>query len=600
MSDESPAGEEGIGQDVNGFLGVRLTLGELRPMVIVAVVVVAVSCLPYIVGYFFTPADRVFGGFVLDAVDSNTYLAKMQQGAQGHWEAVLLHTPEDHPALRLYVFYLALGHLASVLDLPLILVYHAARVACGLILLIGLYIFLSLFLESRRVRWVAYLLAALGSGIGWLIILVAGNPTLGGVSPLDFWLMEAYVFFTLFLFPQSALAMALLMGVLGGMVKSFERDGGWWPWLFALGCGLVLAFLNPYVLVVAGVVLGGYWLAVLISRRRMPWREALAMAALGVLLAPPMAYYALQFNSHPVWRSFLSQDIVPSPPVWYYLAGYGLVFLLALPGAWSVLRRRDERQLMLVVWPIVVLLVSYLPFSGQRRMIFGGMIPLAALAAIGLVTVVVPWIQCSQLSGRLAARGYSHERLGGLVIALVVALSSLSNLVLVAGSSLAAVSGAPDITQPATVEEAISWLGQHSAPHDVILSSYQVGNVIPARIGRRVVWGHWDETAFFDQKKSDVTVFFDGGTPDAKRQDILQRYGVDYLIYGPTEQAMGDFDPMSVPYLKPSFSTAGVTVYQVEVGAPGRMESDNTSSNNLKTITATSSVLGRAIWKCRC
>jgi hypothetical protein len=176
-----------------------------------------------------------------------------------------------------------------------------------------------------------------------------------------------------------------------------------------------------------------------------------------------------------------------------------------------------------------------------------------------------------------------------------VALSSLSNLVLVAGSSLAAVSGTPDITQPAAVEEAISWLGQHSAPHDVILSSYQVGNVIPARIGRRVVWGHWDETAFFDQKKSDVTVFFDGGTPDAKRQDILERYSVDYLFYGPTEQAMGDFDPMSVPYLKPSFSTAGVTVYQVEVGAPGQMESDNTSSNNLKTTTGRSSVLGRAI-----
>jgi hypothetical protein len=257
-------------------------------VVIVAIVVVAVSCLPYLVGYLFTPPGRVFGGFVLDVVDSNAYLAKMQQGAQGHWKAVLLHTPEDHPALRLYVFYLALGHLAAWLGLPLILVYHAARVVCGLILLIGLYMFLGLFLKSRRVRWVAYLLAAIGSGIGWLIILVAGNPALGGVSPLDFWLMEAYVFFTLFLFPQSALAMALLMGGLGGMVRYFERGGGWRPWLFALGCGLFLALINPYVLLVAGAVLAGYWLAVWIARAVGPANGLLCPT---VLLTPSVAQF---------------------------------------------------------------------------------------------------------------------------------------------------------------------------------------------------------------------------------------------------------------------------------------------------------------------
>ncbi len=563
MSDLPPRGEKASEEVIDSTLELHLALSELRSVAVVAIVVVVVSCLPYLVGYWFTPPDRVFGGFVLDVVDSNTYLAKMQQGAQGHWKAVLLHTPEDHPALRLYVFYLALGHLAVWLNLPLILVYHAARVVCGLILLISLYLFLRLFLEAAQVRCVAYLLAAIGSGVGWLIILAAGNLAPGGVSPLDFWLMEAYVFFTLFLFPQSALAMALLMGVLGGMVKYFEREGGWRTWLVALGCGLALALLNPYTLVVAAIVLGGYWVGIWIARRRLPWREALALMTLGVPLAPPMTYYALQFTSHPVWRSFLSQDIVPSPPIWYYMAGYGFIFLLALPGAWDVLRRRDERQLMLIVWPVAILSVSYLPFSGQRRMIFGGIIPLAALAAIGLVTTVVPRVQHSALGSRLAVRGYSRERLGGVVIALSVALSTPSNLLLVAGSTLSAASGAIDITQPAVVEEAIAWLGQHSAPDDVILSSYPVGNVIPARIGRRVVWGHWDETAFYDEKEVNVTAFFNRDTSDVERQAILRRYGVDYLLYGPAERELGDFDPMRAPYLKPSFSTGGVTVYQV-------------------------------------
>jgi hypothetical protein len=278
-----------------------------------------------------------------------------------------------------------------------------------------------------------------------------------------------------------------------------------------------------------------------------------------------LAYYALQFNSHPVWRSFLAQDIVPSPPIWYYAAGYGLIFLLALAGASDVLRRRDERQLLWVTWPVVILLVSYLPFAGQRRMIFGGVIPLAGLASIGLLSVVAPWVERSRLAGRLAGRGYPRERLGGLVVALCVAFATPSHWLLLAGSALSAAAGAPQVTRPVAVEEAIDWLGEHSAPGDVILSSYEVGNMVPGRIGRRVVWGHWDETAFYAQKQVEVTAFFDRNTPDAERQAMLRRYSVDYLIYGPDEREIGEFDVTDIRYLKPVFSVDGVTVYEVAV-----------------------------------
>ena len=49
----------------------RVTLGELRAVVIVALAILAVSCLPYLIGYMATPPDRVFGGFLLDELDAN-------------------------------------------------------------------------------------------------------------------------------------------------------------------------------------------------------------------------------------------------------------------------------------------------------------------------------------------------------------------------------------------------------------------------------------------------------------------------------------------------------------------------------------------------
>jgi len=276
-----------------------------------------------------------------------------------------------------------------------------------------------------------------------------------------------------------------------------------------------------------------------------------------------MAYYALQFNSHPVWRSFLAQDVVPSPPVWYYVAGYGLIFLLALPGAWHVLRQREERQLLPVAWPVMALLAVYVPVSGQRRMIFGAVIPLSALAAIGLEGIILPEIRRSWPAGWLSARGYSRQRLGRVITVLIVALASISNLFLVASSTLSATLGHPAVTQSVAVEEAIAWLGEHSRSDDVILSSYRVGNIIPARIGRRVVWGHWDETAFYAEKKADVTAFFAAGIPDAERQAILRRYGVDYVLYGPAEQTLGEFEPSGSNYLEEVYRDREVVIYYV-------------------------------------
>lgn len=543
-----------------------LTAGEMRAVVAVAIVITAVSCLPYLAGDWLTPAGRVFGGFVLDEIDSNTYLAIMQQGARGQWTATLLYTPEDHPALVLYVFYLALGHVAVWLNLPLILVYQAARAMSAVILLVAVYLFVSLHIESRRGRWIAYLLAATGSGVGLLVALLAGGLAPGGISPIDFWLMEGYVFFTLFLFPHSALSMACLLGVVGGMTRAWQQRPGWRPWLLALASGLALSILNPYVLVIAGVVLGGYWVLTWIVHRRLPWREGVLLAAWGVAVAPPVAYYALQFMAHPVWESFLAQDVVPSPPLWYYVTGYGLILAFALGGAWYVLRHRLTQQWVLVVWPVVTILACYVPFSAQRRMVFGLIIPLAALAAIGLERQVLPAIQGCRFSGWLAALGYARQRLANLVTALIIATAATSSLFLIASSLVSIATGHPDITQPAAVEEAIAWLGRHSTADAVILSSYRVGNIIPARIGRRVVWGHWDETAFYADKKADVAAFFDVVTPDQNRLAILHRYSVDYLLHGPAERGLGGFEPDMAAFLQPVFRSGEVAVFKV-VGA---------------------------------
>src|SRR3989304_1681870 len=129
---------------------------------------VILSALPYVLAYLNTPPGTHYLGLLSNPLDGNSYLAKMQEGARGSWLFHLPYTAEPHDGAFLYSFYLALGHLAALLDLPLVLVYHAARLSAGFILLLIGYLFIASLVEGSKPRLLTWFLFALGSGLGWL------------------------------------------------------------------------------------------------------------------------------------------------------------------------------------------------------------------------------------------------------------------------------------------------------------------------------------------------------------------------------------------------------------------------------------------------
>ena len=128
---------------------------EIWQVIGMSTLVLAISTVPYLMGYLAAGPRLEFGGFVVDLDDSFSYVAAMQQGIDGGWKYLVLFTPEDHPGAYLHTFYLALGKLSALLGLSLLKMYHIARLACGLVLLVTAYFFSSLFLESRAERIVA-------------------------------------------------------------------------------------------------------------------------------------------------------------------------------------------------------------------------------------------------------------------------------------------------------------------------------------------------------------------------------------------------------------------------------------------------------------
>ena len=165
---------------------VTVSKGEWRWALVWAAIIVGLASLPFLLAWQLAPDGTSSTGLLINHYDGASYYAKMQQGARGDWLFHLAFTPEPHEGSFVFVFYLALGHLAGALGLSIPLTFHLARAAAGLFLLLVAYRFIAHFFARVRSRRLAYLLLGLSAGFGWLV-----GPL--GFTTADLWVARVFV-----------------------------------------------------------------------------------------------------------------------------------------------------------------------------------------------------------------------------------------------------------------------------------------------------------------------------------------------------------------------------------------------------------------------
>jgi hypothetical protein len=517
-------------------------------VIAVSAVIVVAASLPYLAGCLAQTPDWRFVGSIMDPVDYHSHLAKMWQGYRGEWLYQLLFTPEPHRGVYVQTFYVALGQLARILHLGLPVTYHIARVSFGFLMLLAIYRFLALFVPSTRTRRVAFLLATIASGLGWLTEMLAPTAA-GGISPIDFWLLDAFTYLAMLVFPHFCAAVALLLSIYILLLKRADGptllDG-----LLVVLASAALGIIHPYTLLLADAVPLLYWGIEALRTRRVHWRGIVTVVVMGISQLPLLIYDLWVFRSQPVFAAWSSQNLTLSPPLGAYLWGYGFLLVLAILGLVVWTRRGWPGLAFPVIWIALVAALIYVPSNLQRRFLEGVQVPLGLLAGVGLAEGLFPQ--------------HKGQRLGRprwLAMAMLIALAAVSNLYLTTAYTVTAAIRDPRLFWRAEVLAGVDWLGKHTEPEDTVLSSFEVGNLIPGRIGHRVVLGHWMETVGYAEKDAAVARFFDAATPDEERVALLEEYDVAYLFYGPTERALGAFDPDGSHYLVRRFSHDGVRVY---------------------------------------
>jgi hypothetical protein len=117
------------------------------------------------------------------------------------------------------------------------MLFHLARLVMIPLAVLATYRFSAMFLPERTPRQWATILAVVGGGLGWLVV-ITGATDLFGSLPLEFYSPESFGFLSFYGLPHLLLAKVLLLLGLGFYLSSPAGLGMAQPILFLL-LGLV-------------------------------------------------------------------------------------------------------------------------------------------------------------------------------------------------------------------------------------------------------------------------------------------------------------------------------------------------------------------------
>jgi len=507
-------------------------------------------------------------GFILNVSDHSQYLA-WYKGFQTAFLISNKLTPEPNPPIFFNLLWWMLGRFGLYTGLSYVVVYQIFRWIAGAFFLGMVYAFAALVFPDVHRRRVAFLLIALGAGFGWILVVLKYTLMRGELFfPLDVYIAEGNSFLCVLAYPHFAEAAGLILAVLGLLLVG-ERQG---QLRYAVSAGLVAHFLgwqHGYDLLIVWAVPAAYIVARWVRDRRLPTWWVKALLITGLLSWPPALYAVLLTRLDPTWKEVLAQFVnagVFTPNFPHMLILLGLPFILAIVTVVLLIRDARRRrtdpagplladtELFVGVWFVVGWALTYVPTDFQIHMLNSWQVPIGLLATVGLFRYMGPALR----------QRWDTAWLATLFVPVFMVLILLTNLYLWMWRFVDLNRYRYPYYLYRDEVAAMEWLANHSPPDAIVLSSYDTGRYVPALSERRAFLAHWAQTLNFYDKRERVERFFDARVGDAERLETLQTFGVDYVLYGPAERALGQYDPGDSPFFSAAFSSPQVKIYRVK------------------------------------
>ena len=471
---------------------------------------------PFIYARFSSGPDYVFSGLLFNPLDGNSYLAKMRQGYDGAWTFVLPYTPDPGEGVPINLFYLILGHLARWTGWSLIFTFHFARLMGSGLLFLAIFRLCSQLFKDRLARWAAFILASLGSGLGWMALPF-------NIFAPDLWLSEAYPFLSSLTNAHFPLGLALQITLISSLAVNGKGQRELPTWLYFFG-GFFLAIIYPFGLILLGVIIILQWIIQFFQNRMISvgWKEAMATISAGGLLL--LIQYWL-VRSHPILDQWNSQNLTPSPDIFILILAFSpafIIMLLFIPKY----RKSDDQKIFipLLLWLVAAFFLAYLPSNLQRRLLSGIYIPIALLAVSAIIIFL------------------KESKKKRLVIFALILFSVPSQMLLMISAMGAIQNREPSIYLSKGEIRAMQWLDLQADNKSLVAASPDSGLFLPIYAGVQVFYGHPFESIDAQNWDQKLVSLFGG---EIHAAEFFDEQSVDFVFYGPREKILGQLQGLN-------------------------------------------------------
>ena len=250
----------------------------------------------------------------------------------------------------------------------------------------------------------------------------------------------------------------------------------------------------------------------------------------------------------PYARIWTAQNVIRSPHILHYVVAYGLMAPFAWVGGRRLLHQQGWRGWLPVGWVVLFPFLAYAPLDLQRRLTEGVWVAWCILAMAGLeraenISTSTP----RRLDWRLAPFWLAFP----------------STLFLLAGGVLAAWHPTIPVFRPLAQVEIFDYLRANAAKQAIVLAAFDTSNPLPAWAPVRVLTGHGPESINKPEIEPQIAAFFSSQTEDSQRRELIDRFGIEYVFWGPDERQLGDWNPASASYLSLVKQQGDYALYQV-------------------------------------
>jgi hypothetical protein len=535
---------------------------------LVAVTLLLIAWVPYGIAYRSAVGSEQFMGLIgREAIDdNNVYLGLMRQAAEGRMLFSNNFTPEPNTPALFNFIYLVLGRLAAATGWSLDCVHRLFGGFSIVLLVFVTYAFISTAIRKPWYRRMALLLACFGAGFVWLAQI--GQHITGiQFKTIDSWLVETSLFHAMLVYPHFVFSAALVAASLFLLLKA-ERTGRLMPALAGGLCAAILASSHTFEVVAllpaAVMYLVLDWMTV--GRVPAPRRWLYLAAVIGLPL-PVLVLNRWTLAREPMWGDVVSRLDFYTPDPFRLALGLGAIFIIVVLTFDGFLRpNRSAGERAAKAWLLAALILAYFPsFNWRWHLLNGVQIPLAILGTQGLRRTAFRAIVRRR-------RGAAATWLPGLLRGRrgLVAAASMTIVLCCLGGvnlSLSYRHEASNIAEPTYLPKvevaAFEWMSREVPRDALVLSTYPTGNFIPRLSGQRVFIGEDKLTGDMAGRERDLEGFFQSAWSDEQRIDLLRRFGVNYVFYGPDERKVGAYDLSRAPFLQEVHEVGDVQIYRV-------------------------------------